>query len=324
MKTIIMTKKRLLIAAVLTLMLAVLLSPSDYITAVFGGLLIYVQNVLPALFPFIFFTKLLTMLGTSDALSKGLARPCNALFRTSSATAYIISMSMMCGYPIGAKLAEEFYLRGEINSHECEKITATASTVGPIFVIGTVGTLLMGNKIFGYIILASHILGSIICGIIIRGKKVEYSRPIITAKLSTNNTDILNTTMCDSIISVLSVGGYIAMMSIIISFFEQIYFFDIIADAMSYIGVNEVLTKGVLIGLFEMTYGVTTLSSGFLPPHIIVPTATFIVTFGGICIHMQSMNFLSKCGVRYSIFLLIKLLQAVIASCISFLFCLML
>ena len=318
-----MTKKRLLIATVLTLMLAVLLSPSDYISAVFGGLLIYVRNVLPALFPFIFFTKLLTMLGTSDALSKGLARPCNALFRTSPATAYIISMSLMCGYPIGAKLAEEYYLRGEISSTECEKITATASTVGPIFVIGTVGTLLIGNKIFGYIILASHILGSIICGIIIRGKKVENTNST-AIRLPRNNTDILNTTMSDSIISVLSVGGYIAMMSLVISFFEQIYFFDIMADAMSYIGVNEVLTKGVLIGLFEMTYGITTLSSGFLPPHIIVPTATFLVTFGGLCIHMQSMNFLSKCGVRYFRFILIKLLQAVIASIISFLFCLLL
>ena len=324
MKTIILSKKRLLIAIVITLMVAVLLSPSDYIMAVFGGLLIYVKNVLPALFPFIFFTKLLTMLGTSDAMSKGLARPCGALFATPPISAYVISMSIICGYPIGAKLAQEFYMRGELTTKDCEKLTATGNSVGPIFAIGTIGTLLMGNKLFGYIILASHLLGSMICGIIIRGKRSTTDLTILKPTSISDNADILNTTMCDSIISVLGVGGYIAMMSLVISFFEQIQLFNVIAEALSYTGINAVLTKSILVGLLEMTYGITSLTTGFLPTMITVPTATFLVTFGGLCIHLQSMNFLSKCGVRYSMFLAIKLLQAVIASSIACLFCLML
>ncbi len=324
MKTVILSKKRLLIATVIALMIAVLISPSDYISAVFGGLLIYVKNVLPALFPFIFFTKLLTMMDASVSLSKGLAKPCNLLFHTPPASAYIICMSVLCGYPIGAKLAQEFYLRGEINSLECEKLTATASTAGPIFMIGTAGTLLMGNKTFGYIMLASHLLSNLICGLLIRGKAVDHETGLVikSATEGNNDIDMLNTTMCDSIISVLSVGGYIAMMSLVISFFAQVNLYEIIANALSNIGVNVVLTKGILIGLLEMTYGISALTSGFLPPQILVPAATFLVSFGGVCIHLQSMNFLSKCGVRYSRFFFIKLLQALIATGISCLFCL--
>ena len=301
-------------------MINILISPSTYIMAVFNSILIYTKNVLPALFPFIFFTKILTTLDSARTLSYALEKPMYKLYHTPPITAYIMVMSFLCGYPIGAKLIDTFYREGYIDSEQAERMTALTSTVGPIFIIGTVGTLLLSNKIYGYIILSSHIIASLIVGFFTRGKLSNINKIEKHNQNLKSEQNILSTSMTDSIISVLCVGGYIALLAILIDFFNNTHIFDIISNLMYKIGVPKILTKGILYGLCEMTLGSSMLSSGYLPTIILLPAVTFITTFGGICIHLQSMSYLKNCGVRYRKFCLIKFLQAIVASIISLLF----
>lgn len=62
-------------------------------------------------------------------------------------------MSVLSGYPIGAKLISEFYKNGVINTEESKKIIAFSSTSAPLFVIGTLGVFMLDNVSYGVIIL---------------------------------------------------------------------------------------------------------------------------------------------------------------------------
>ncbi|MCI6976113.1 MAG: hypothetical protein MR895_02065, partial [Clostridiales bacterium] len=77
--------------------------------------------VLPALFPFFFFTRMLTGLGFPETVGKFFEKPVKFLFHTPPISAYIFFMSVLSGYPIGAKLISEFYKNGVINTEESKK-----------------------------------------------------------------------------------------------------------------------------------------------------------------------------------------------------------
>lgn len=315
MKLITLNKKNVLALIIIVLMVAIILSPGEYISFVFAGLIIYAKNVLPALFPFIFFTKMLTCLNIAPDISRAFAKPTRALFGAPPITSYIMTMSALCGYPIGAKLTNTFYEQGYLTTQDINHILPITNNAGPIFVIGTAGTLLLGNKWYGYVILLCHLIASFILGLIYRQKKsTPTNLPAIPLK---SEQDILSSTMTDSILSILCVGGYIAIVCVIIKFVDKLGILGGLCQLLGYAGVPKSLTRGILVGVLEMTCGITSLASGSLSAIYCIPVATFIVSFGGLCIHLQSMSYLSKCGVKYSRFLLVKICQALLASIIS-------
>lgn len=315
MKMITLSKKNILALVIIVLMVAIILSPGEYIAFVFGGLIIYAKNVLPALFPFIFFTKMLTCLNIAPDISRAFARPTHALFGAPPITSYIMTMGALCGYPIGAKLTNTFYEQGYLTTQDINHILPITNNAGPIFVIGTAGTLLLGNKWYGYVILLCHLIASFILGLIYRQKSSTSTSLALVPQKS--EQDILSSSMTDSVLSILCVGGYIAIVCVVIKFVDKLGILGGICQLGSYIGIPKSLSRGLIVGVLEMTCGITSLSSGALGAVYTIPIATFIVSFGGLCIHLQSMSYLSKCGVKYSRFLLVKLAQALLASIIA-------
>lgn len=86
------------------------------------GVILFWAAVLPALFPFFFFTRMLTGLGFPETIGKFFEKPVKFLFHTPPISAYIFFMSVLSGYPIGAKLISEFYKNGVINTEESKKL----------------------------------------------------------------------------------------------------------------------------------------------------------------------------------------------------------
>lgn len=301
------------ITAVIALMAPVVIFPERYMGSIADGLDLYVLGVLPALFPFFFFSKILSGLNFGYDLGAAIGKPLKKFFRAPPVSGYILVMSMLCGYPVGAKLTADFYIGGYINKEEAKRISAFCSTSGPLFIVGTVGTAMFGNKYFGYAILFSHYLSALINGLIFRGKNSESSseapRPPI------NYDALLQDGMLSSIISVAIVGGYVAIFNMILDLFTDAGIIRTAGKLLTLAGLNIRLGEGLASGLIEITKGCLILkNSGF--GKFALPVCSAVISFGGISITLQSLTFLSKCGIKPGYYLFTKFVQALASAII--------
>ena len=126
--------------------------------SVSNGLTVWAIAVIPALFPFFVLSKLLVELNFFERFAKYIAPITRKLFKAPAISGYIFIISIVSGYPIGAKLTEEYYKKGLLTATQCKKIATFTSTSGPLFILGTVGGKFLGNPSIGFILLFAILL----------------------------------------------------------------------------------------------------------------------------------------------------------------------
>lgn len=309
-------KRYLLIFAVIAFMLPVAIFPDRYVSSIAGGLNLYAISVLPALFPFFFFSKILAELNFGYDLGLTLRKPLKKCFNAPALSGYVLVMSMLCGYPVGAKLTADFYEKGLINLSESKTIAAFTSTSGPLFVVGTVGVAMLGSKQAGFIILISHYLSALINGFIFRSKKSESVA--LPAVPNIKYDKVLSESMLSSIASVAIVGGYIAVFNMVLDLFFDLGIISLFARPLSFLGLNIRLGEGLAASFVEITKGCLMLSQSGFGLKITAPLCALGITFGGLSVTLQSLTFLTKCKISPAFYLLSKTVQGIIA----FLICL--
>ena len=137
---------------ILMIMLLITANPNRYTSGTISGLKLFFFSVLPGLFPFMFLTKLLTELGFLFKITQKLDKLSHNLFGTPGVSIYAFLMSILSGYPIGAKIISDLYEKNLITSQDAQKMSVFCTTSGPIFIIGSVGSLMFGNFKIGMVL----------------------------------------------------------------------------------------------------------------------------------------------------------------------------
>jgi len=299
-------------------MLMMLIKPDYYLNSARKGLSLFATSVLPSLFPFYFFSLLLTYIGAAKSVSSLLGRPVKLLFNAPKESAYILFLSMLSGYPVGASMTSELYLAGAISQKEVKSISAFASTSGPIFMLGTVGSAVFNDVRIGAIILSAHYLAALLNGIVFRLRKskneAEAAQDFRVQTLATDQDAIMSRTIASSTMNMLYVGGYIVICSMLV---DTISLLKI--DSLILTGLGEsagMPIVAILSGLIEMTRGSIACSECGL--HIGAALCAAIISFGGLSVTLQNYTFLSKCGMTLPQIFLRKGLHSVFAFVIAF------
>lgn len=309
--------RKLILILVITIILgAIVINPEVYITSCLNGIMVWATVVLPALLPFMFFTKTLTELGVADILaSKFKLFP--KIFKVPSLAIYVFILSILSGYPVGAKIVADLYESGAISKEEAYKITTFTSNSGPMFILGSVGIGMLASRKLGIIILISHILGALINGLIYRNHK-ENSTEINKKIIEKNNLSI-GDLMWNTVHSVLIIGGFIALFFVIIEIINNLNIFSPISNLFSKIfNCDANIFTAIFNGIFEITRGCLDISKLGLSELISGTLCTFIISFGGLATAMQALVFLKKFDMRFSFFIKQKITHAIFASVISF------
>ena len=236
-----------LVLFLLIMLICIILNPAIYMQATYKGVMVWATCVLPALFPFFFLTTLLCELRFIDKISFLTKKPLKFLYNVSNNAGVVYLMSILSGYPVGAKLISELYENKQISKDECLRMHAFCSTSGPIFVIGTVGSSMLNNAHFGGIILIIHLISALFNGLLYR--KVQKSHNIQSAFLNPpqNLENLLGRTIHQSVISILIVGGYIALSFLFCEFLSHTHILEILCiplnKLLSFVGMNEQFAK---------------------------------------------------------------------------------
>lgn len=297
-----------LIFAIVLLAIAIFLSaPDRYAKSISDGITLWAVSVLPATFPFLFLTALLTALPPFSAFARKVSPIAGKLFRVSGAGAGAAILASVSGYPVGARLFFDLKSAGRIQKSETFRLSCLVTTSGPPFLVGTVGAMMFGSAKAGWILLFSHLIAVWTVCFFLRFK----SKPLPKTSLPPlkQNPDLLYDSLFHAVISVLCVGGFIALFYCFGDMLEGVGFFRLL-------GGNQ-LTEGVVRGLLEMTTGCAVLSKS--PSPLTLALCCSLVTFGGLCVLCQQLAYLMRAGVRPLPFLGVKLLQAILAFMLCFL-----
>lgn len=293
---------------------ALIVCPERYVNCCLEGFALWAECVLPSLFPFMAVNLLFIKTGLADRASLPLVRVTRALNMPSSAAVCFI-LSICSGYPAGSRIISEFHEAGALSPRDCDKLAPLCSTSGPLFIIGSVGLKMFGDKALGFKLLAAHAV-AVIAVSLVRCLLSKKSEPLPPRPVKATAGNALYESFYGATVSVAVAGGFIAFFYVV---------GQLAADFNILLPLKKLLTlfldpasaDALCLGLIEATSGCRALAASGSPYSGAL--AGFIVTFGGVSILAQQLCYLTKAGVSVPKFVLLKFVQALLCALIMFL-----
>ena len=295
--------------------------PQDAVAAAKDGLLLWFNNVLPALLPFIVGINLLMGLGTLSRFGKFLSPVMRPLFGVSGAGGFALAAGMISGYPMGAKIVSALRKNNSISKVEAQRLIGFSNNSGPLFIIGAVGIGMFGSSSVGYFILAVHYLSAVLSGILHRFYKTHCNshEPTYLPEKKYQSQSFLtqlSESVKNAMETILMIGGFIIIFSVISSLLQQtgIIFLisELFANEAQLIGLNANGLSGVLTGIIEITNGANIIAASAVNRPAIL-AATAVISFGGFSIHAQAAGFIKETDISFGGYLLSKIVHGALS-----------
>lgn len=310
---------------IFAVMLLILSNPSRYSKGTISGINLFITAVMPGLFPFMLLTKLLTEIGFVFKFTKKCDKFSNKLFGTPGVSLYALLMSILSGYPIGAKIISDLYEKNLISQTDAKKMSVFCTTSGPIFVIGAVGIGMFGEYKIGLILYISHIISSILMGIgynLLTKKKQEIKTPQNFLQIEIIKKDnIFATCISQTINSIFVVGAYITIFYLITEMCESLDLISGLSNALYHVfkpfNISLAQCQSFAYGIIEVTRGCK--SFALNPSSLSIALTSGIISFSGISIIMQSMAFLKNTKIKMHTFIGFKLVHMILSIFLCFL-----
>lgn len=304
-------------AIILFIMLIFGLNAQRYSKLTLDGITIWALSVVPSVFIFFVLSSLLSTMSLISSLSRRLSPLSKRLFNVSGLSFYALFMSVLSGYPTGAKITADLYKSNMISKSEATKSIVLSSTGSLSFFLGTIGNMI--GTFYAFIILVCHFISVFITAFIFKGKnKSAEIKPYVF-----NNVDnVIYNSIYSSVISVLILGGIITFYYVLI---EMAFDIGILAPfdyLLSFMFGDRAISKAFLTGIFESIKGIKLIS--LCQSRLVVPLIGFVITFGGFSVITQTAIYLKEAKIKIAPFVLIKLLQAIICFILLYLICFLL
>ncbi len=262
------------------------------------GLSICFYTIIPSLFPFMTLSTYIIKSNVFYWAYKFLTPVAKLLFRQNSCCVPVIIMSMIGGFPLGIKMTNELYSREQITKKQAQRLCLFCMNAGPAFVVTAVGVNMLNSTKAGVIIYASLCISSLFLGIVSRflGDKNEESIKIksqIQMPLST-----LSASVSDALQSILGICAWVVI-------------FSSITACIKTLNLNENLYV-FLTSVSEVTKGCALISG-----KMSLPIISGVIGFGGICVHCQVLGYIRHMELKYSHFLVSRILNGALAALIT-------
>lgn len=306
-----------ILLTVLIIGMEVLIESKSVLESVNFSFSIWKNNIFPSLFPFFVIGNILINLGFPSLIGELLKNIMYKLFKINGTGSFVIILSILSGFPSSAKYTKELLLKGEINDEEATKLLTFTHFSNPLFILGTLSIMFLNNKEIGLSILISHYIGNLFIGLLFGNyyisKKDTTKVSIKNALIKMNNSktnksfgQILSESIINSINTLLLILGTVTIFLVLTTI------------------INNNLTipnyyKTLINGIFEMTQGLKYLSLLKIPVYKQGLIAVFLLSFGGLSVHMQVLSIISDTKIKYFPYFISRILHAAISTLIFFL-----
>lgn len=271
---------------------------------------LFLHKLIPSLFIYILITELLINSDKIYDLAYGISCILSCMFRVPKHVTSSIVVGYMLGYPNSAKVIFKMYKDGNIDTTLAKKLVSFTSNANLSYIISAVGISMFNSTSIGIILAISHILSSIIIGIIYNP---IYSTSIIQQTKINSNTFFKISNPFELLLK--SVFGTLKTLAII---FSYTIIFSLIPTLIFSSNTIYVPLKAFLIGIFEVSNGINLLACLDLALNIKLTLISFILSFSSLMVIMQIYSFVTYAKVKLTDVIKYKLIQGLLASSITY------
>jgi len=266
---------------------------------------ICINNLFPSLIPFMLLSNILIKYNFVNEISSIFNKLMTKIFHVNKNCAFAFIMGLISGTPSNSKYLKDLLENNLITIKDCQSCLNFCHFTNPIFILGTIGYSFLGNKQLGLIILISHYISSFLIGISNKNQKIYNDNS--KSKNNKNNNNfifVLNNSIKNTIETLFLILGIITTCLIITCFLNKI------------LNLNSNLK--FLYGIIEITQGLKFLSLSDLNITLKVIISSFLISFGGFCVHMQVFSILDNKKIRYLPYFVSRLSHGILSGVLSF------
>lgn len=283
--------------ATLVFILGFFAAPSQAVKGVSDGLTLCSTAVIPSLFPFIFLSDFFVRSGLCSIVGRYIAPVTEFVFRLPGIAGCAVLMSLIGGYPVGARMIAQLIEDGSVTREEGRRMLVFCVNAGPAFVIGTVGTVMLSSPRAGFILYASLVLSSLLMGAFLRlfGKKKTGEKAVGAKDFS---PDVISQSVLSATNSMLMLCAWILLFSCVNALVHSLHLSQ---NTLMWIRIATEVTGGCAQTTAAFPLCVTALTLGW----------------SGFSVHCQLYPFIRQTGLRYSYFCLSRLIHGGLATAVA-------
>lgn len=284
----------LLLAAVMALLLVFSDAAAE---AARQSLRLCAASVVPSLFPFLVLSSLFLSCGGGDLLPFWAQNAAARVLGCSNAGVSVFFLSLLGGYPTGARLIGQLYRSGQISRAEAEHLLLFCNNAGPAFILGFVGLGQWGSLRIGVYLYLIHAAAAALIAILFRPRHPLPS-PKGHAAPAVSFSAALVGAVTEAAGTMVSVCGFVTFFGTLLGLFSQL----------------SHISHPLMLGFAELTAGVSRLSrgqEGFV-------TACFLLGWGGLSVHCQTAAMLAGTDLSLTPHGKGKFLQGIFAALAGF------
>ena len=276
------------------------------------GLALWTGVLIPSLLPFFTAANLLTKLGFTDAAGKWLAGVIGRFSQLSGPALGIFLLGLSGGYPLGASAAADAVRSGVMDPREAERLLCFCDNTGPAFAVGALGAGVFGSAGWGLALWGAHVISAVFLSFFFSGDVPSHAAPAAAKRLGA--AEALTASVTAAVNALIAVGGYVIFFSALLGITEGLGFPTKAAAALSrWTGGDCVLLRSLLAGMLELSSGVGALGSR-QPEPASLAVGAFLLSFGGLCVHLQAAAVTAGTGIRLRGRLAGKLIQGILSA----------
>ena len=275
-------------------LLLLILDAKTAFSGAMEGIALCIQALIPSLFPFLVLSMVLTSSLAGQLMP--VLRPIGRFTGMPRRSESLLVVGLLGGYPVGAQNVSQAYREGRLSKENAHRLLGFCSNAGPAFLFGIVAGKFQHISTV-WVLWAIHILSALLTGLLLPGRSNE--RIELTPAVSLTLPQALER----SVKVMATICGWVILFRIILAFCCR-WFLWLFPDWVQVIWMS----------LTELTNGCCALDGIALEGMRFV-VAAGILSFGGICVMMQTVSVTDKLGM--GLYFPGKLIQTLISILLS-------
>ncbi len=283
-------KDRAISVFVFVAMLGLILDNRASVSGCRKGVELCIRSVIPALFPFIVLSPMLT-----STMNFKLPQRLHKALKLPGEADNLLICGCLGGYPIGAQCIAEATQRGQITLHDAKRLMTFCCNCGPGFVFGVCGPFFTA-KWAALGLWLCHIAGALAIGWTIPGITVQTA-PSPFKKVSFMDA------FSKGLKSTAQICGWVVLFRCLLEFFQRWILFRL-----------SIPLQIIITGALELTNGCFSLQQ-IQNEALRFLICEGLLCFGGLCVAMQTASVTKNIPIEF--YLLGKLGQTIISTILA-------
>lgn len=256
---------------------------------------IWAADIVPAMLPFFICVNYLSVSGIISYLPQNI---------------FPFVMSILSGYPMGAKIVGDMLRSGRIDLREAKRLAGFCSTSGPVFIIGAVGTGMLGSQKAGMVVALAHYAGAVCNAVLYTAvfRRASVIQPKKMHRLSSSGQGEFAEAVASSFKSLGIILVYIIIFMFAGDLFDEAGLFDLFKSPEASCAAR---------GFLEMTVGCSYITASGMGELQACAVASAIISWGGLSVIGQSASMLAGTGIKAGYIVMTKATHSLFAGIIA-------